>query len=93
MLDGHEMVTATGTRPDGSDLEMFIQWKGTDLCADFHCDCGYDGHLDSEFAYYVKCGGCGTVYELGTQVIARRVAEDAEQRPVVFVDLFPDAEG
>lgn len=60
-------------RPGGSDLDMFIQWKGTDLCADFTCDCGYDGHIDGDYAYFVRCGGCGAVYEMGTQVIAKRV--------------------
>jgi len=70
------------TRPDGSDLTMFIQWKGTDLCANFHCDCGYSGHVDGDFAYFVECGGCGAVYELGTQVIARRTT-DADGEPTI----------
>jgi len=61
------------TRPEGSDLNMFIQWKGTELCADIGCPCGYNGHLDAGFPYYVRCAGCGAIYEMGTQVIARRV--------------------
>lgn len=60
-------------KPDGSDLDMFIQWKGTDLCADFCCPCGYNGHIDGDFTYVVRCGGCGAHYEMGTQVIARRI--------------------
>lgn len=63
------------TRPAESDADMFIQWKGTNLCMDFHCPCGVDGHVDADFAYNVQCHGCGAVYEMGTQVITRRVTE------------------
>lgn len=61
------------TRPDGSDASMFIQWKGTTVCLDFHCVCGAHGHLDDSFAYFVECPACGQQYEMGTQVIARKV--------------------
>ena len=60
------------TTPDGSDASMFIQWKGADLCMDFYCPCGVSSHLDSDFAYFVGCPACERVYELGTQVIAKR---------------------
>ena len=52
---------------------MFLQWKGTDVCMDFYCPCGYQSHFDGLFAHFVKCGGCGAVYQLGTQVRAIRV--------------------
>jgi transcription elongation factor Elf1 len=60
-------------RPEGSDADMFIQWKGTEVCLDFNCPCGHEGHVDAGFAYFVECGGCGAVYQMGTQVIAKRV--------------------
>lgn len=60
------------TKPDGSDASMFIQWKGTDVCMDFSCPCGHFGHFDGGFAYAVRCPACGAVYEMGTQVIAKR---------------------
>ncbi len=41
-----------------------IQWKGTDVCMDIHCKCGYMAHLDADFAYYVICPECKRVYEL-----------------------------
>lgn len=59
--------------PEGSEARMFIQWKGTDVCMDFYCPCGEHCHLDSDFAYYVGCPKCGAVYEMGTQVIVKRV--------------------
>lgn len=40
----------------------WVQWKGTDVCMDIHCKCGELSHVDAEFAYYVKCSSCGTVY-------------------------------
>ena len=58
--------------PAGSEVNMFIQWKGTDVCLDFNCPCGRSGHFDGYFAYFLRCA-CGVVYEMGTQVIAKRV--------------------
>ena len=40
----------------------WIQWKGTDVCMDIYCHCGYHSHIDAEFAYHVKCPKCGRVY-------------------------------
>lgn len=57
--------------PD-SDASVFIQWKGTDVCMDFHCPCGADCHIDGAFTYSVRCGECGATYDLGTQVNVRR---------------------
>ncbi|MCW2785229.1 MAG: hypothetical protein JWP74_1746 [Marmoricola sp.] len=66
------------TKPEGSDAEMFIQWKGTTVCLDFYCDCGVHGHLDEDFAYLIKCPGCDTTYEMGTQVIAKKLEDHAD---------------
>ncbi|AIY15816.1 hypothetical protein GUY44_07565 [Pimelobacter simplex] len=57
----------------GTDAETFIQWKGTTVCLDFYCACGAHGHYDGDFAYAVRCPTCDAIYELGTQVLARRV--------------------
>jgi hypothetical protein len=65
----------------GTDAKNFIQWKGTRVCMDLHCPCGAHNHIDAEFAYYVKCGGCSAVYEMGTQVRATKV-EWTNQEPV-----------
>jgi hypothetical protein len=54
---------------------MFIQWKGTDVCLDFHCRCGRHGHFDGYFAYRLRCS-CGLIYEMGTQVMVRIVEDD-----------------
>lgn len=40
----------------------WIQWKGTDVCMDVHCECGYHSHVDADFTYHVKCPSCGVVY-------------------------------
>jgi len=76
------------TRPEGSDASMFLQWKGTDVCLDFDCRCGASGHLDGYFAYAVRCTACGTVYELGTQVIAKAV--DADKITGTPLDIVTD---
>ena len=43
---------------------LFIQWKGTDLCGDFGCECGATAHIDEMFVNNIKCGGCGAIYRL-----------------------------
>lgn len=40
----------------------WIQWKGTDVCMDIYCVCGYHSHVDAEFVYHVKCPSCNRVY-------------------------------
>ena len=51
-----------------TDAETFIQWKGTDVCMDFHCPCGAHAHYDGDFAYSVRCPNCDRTFDLGTQV-------------------------
>lgn len=40
----------------------WIQWKGTDVCMDFHCECGEHSHIDADFTYAIKCPSCGASY-------------------------------
>ncbi len=39
-----------------------MQMKGTDICADFQCECGHHNHYDGYFAHALKCSGCGAIY-------------------------------
>lgn len=63
--------------PEGS--YGWLQWKGTNVCMDFHCKkCGYMNHIDDDFVYFVKCT-CGTVYAMDGHV--RAVELTAEEVP------------
>lgn len=73
----------------GSDATMFIQWKGTDVCMDFNCPCGTHGHYDGDFAYNLRCPGCGSTYEMGTQVRARLLGPN--EHADIVRDLEADA--
>ena len=53
--------------------DNFIQWKGTDLCMDFHCECGYHNHYDGYFAYFIECKQCKQNYKLDTNVLMEKV--------------------
>lgn len=57
----------------------FIQWKGTDLCMDFHCDCGETCHFDGSFAYTVKCQYCNTIWEMPVNIFPRKADEKTYQ--------------
>lgn len=65
----------------------FIQWKGTDVCLDWHCACGEQYHLDASFLYAVQCGACQCVYAL--EPFVRLVANRDGATPVV---CMPDDE-
>jgi len=54
----------------------WVQWKGTNVCMDFHCDCGAVGHVDGLFAYHIKCGACGKVWEVDGHVFLREPGDD-----------------
>ena len=56
-------------------FDGFIQWKGTDVCMDFYCECGYHNHYDGYFCYAVKCKNCGNMYAPSSKVEMIRVLE------------------
>ncbi len=53
--------------PEG-DAHGWIQWKGTDVCIDLHCECGQHDHHDGGFFYFYECTACGKKYALGQNV-------------------------
>lgn len=65
-----------------------IQWKGTTVCMDFHCECGKTPHVDAGFAYYVQCPHCDAIYEIGSHVSILKT----DSIPRMFVIADPDVE-
>ena len=61
----------------------WIQWKGTNVCMDIHCKCGAFGHIDIDFAYYVKCHHCGRVYMCNGHVQLIEITEEKIENCVV----------
>lgn len=55
------------------NVTTFIQWKGTDICMDLHCDCGHHNHYDGDFAYFVQCFKCGQIYQLAQSIELTKV--------------------
>jgi hypothetical protein len=62
----HKRVYSRDTPQDNP--HGWIQWKGTDVCMDVHCECGAHGHIDDEFAYFYRCAQCGATYAVGQVV-------------------------
>jgi hypothetical protein len=46
------------------ETHVFIQWKGTEVCLDFRCECGAVGHIDGMFVYAVRCAECGKSFSM-----------------------------
>jgi hypothetical protein len=62
LKDAIDLARAGGKEPSRG---IFVQWKGTEVCADVACECGEHYHLDGEwFLYFVRCKGCGRVYKV-----------------------------
>jgi len=56
----------------------WIQWKGTDVCMDFHCKCGFFGHVDATFAYNLVCPECGAIYMCNGHIELIEIEEKPE---------------
>lgn len=62
----------------------FIQWKGTNVCADIHCACGAQIHFDGGFMYAVKCPHCGA--EWAVEPFVRLVENNDDYEPILLAD-------
>lgn len=63
--DDHRLIWAPGNRhPKTDGPHVWVQWKGTDVCLDFVCECGAYDHIDGFFIYRILCVACGRVYSL-----------------------------
>jgi len=60
----------------------FIQWKGTDICMDFYCKCGYYNHYDGYFAYHVQCFGCKQIYKMADSIEMEEVLASDSIEPI-----------
>lgn len=72
-----------GAPPDG---HLYVQWKGTNVCADFWCPkCEATGHADAEFMYEIQCPDCGQLYRVSARVGIRAIEDSAKMMsdPVV----------
>lgn len=83
--------------PDAGDPpSISVQWKGTDLCAGFRCQCGAEGHIDDYFCYSISCEACGQVYVLPRTIQLLKAEEVADfhapedARPVVMDGRWRD---
>lgn len=65
----------------------WIQWKGTNVCMDIYCKCGYHSHIDADFAYHVQCPKCGTIYMCNGHIELIEI----EQEPACLI--IPELEG
>ncbi len=75
--------------PELQPPTAFIQWKGTDVCLDFTCECGWSGHVDAEFAYTIRCGGCQKVWALPHTV---RLGPELEHNVEYHTPVDPKAD-
>ncbi len=46
----------------------WVQWKGTDVCMDIYCTCGYQDHFDGEFFYRFQCPKCKQIFAVGQNI-------------------------
>lgn len=54
-----------------------IQWKGTRLCADVHCQCGTYSHVDGYCFGEWICRGCQKGFKLAWTAVAYEVEPES----------------
>lgn len=64
--------------------EVFVQFKNTDICIDFWCKCGAEGHYDGYFASNVQCPSCGETFSLPHTL---QLGSANPEAPTVIVEL------
>lgn len=75
---------------DRPKANAFIQWKGTDVCMDFCCDCGATGHCDGYFHYVVECPKCGQKWEMPMILFPRKSERDPTHGGIQMLQLDDD---
>ncbi|MBB5985966.1 hypothetical protein [Sphingobium lignivorans] len=56
-----------------ASTHAFIQYKNTNICMDFRCDCGEQSHYDGDFADAVECPNCHQQWEMPQFIVPRKV--------------------
>jgi len=67
-----------------------IQWKGTSVCMDVKCKCGFMGHLDADFTYHIRCPKCKTVYRCNPEIKLEELNSEEERNAFCIVDIPED---
>lgn len=74
-------VIYSGDHGEGNEISgpnVFIQWKGTDVCLDFYCKCGRHHHVDAWFVYGLKCAPCGRTYAMPSSIALKEVTQQEQ---------------
>ena len=64
----YDRIYSQDQQLDNDVTRGWIQWKGTDVCMDVHCKCGYHGHFDGDFFYAYECPKCKTKFAVGQNI-------------------------
>lgn len=80
------------TLPKDGAPHAWIQWKGTSVCMDFRCLCGKGGHIDSTFAYYVRCVACGRTFMMNGHVEAVELTPEEASETGAAVTIRADSD-
>lgn len=80
-----EWIPYNTAHPDGV-TSVFVQWKGTDACFDYWCECGTAGHFDGYFANTFECAGCHREYTMPATIYPAESNVDAFQHQAVTTD-------
>ncbi|HUV65936.1 MAG TPA: hypothetical protein VMW24_18725 [Sedimentisphaerales bacterium] len=62
------------------DPSAWVQWKGTNVCADVNCSCGNSWHIDGDFYYFVQCPECQRVYEMNGNIELIELTDERDKK-------------
>lgn len=78
--------------PEIDTVHAFVQYKGTDICMDFYCECGAHCHFDGFFAHAVECPHCHEKWEMPPLVVPRKVCAGTYQYHVDNAKMLDEDE-
>lgn len=66
-----------------TEPHAYIQWQGTDVCADVHCVCGEHTHVDMEAGQFFEfvCPACSRLFSVDARVDLIEMQRTAPPQP------------
>ena len=64
----------------------WVQWKGTNVCVDIHCECGELTHFDGDFMYIIECPHCHRKYFANGHIQLIEI-EECENMPAKIASI------
>ena len=72
------------------ESDVCIQWNGTEVCGDFHCECGGYAHIcGAKGMYQIQCIQCDTIWHVPDRIVLFRSTNKTADASTVVAGCDP----